>query len=906
MSSEPKISCSHCGGLFSRRGIKRHEVSCQRDLHQRVADTRFEKAVLQPTYVTSSVSPSDSHVDEANSFVDIPDSPVTSEAENGDPELQVDDIQTIFHPSSGKATIIDHFDQYRSRAADQHIDPPIDQCPWHPFSSHRDFNIAEFVLDAALSERQMDKFFKLLKSSALDEAHLTPSDIKTRKDVKTSWDRAANLVTPFEKHTCSIKLLDKEVCFDVYCLNLWNWILELVKDSTLEPHFVWDATHLSKWNGSTFERFVNEPWTAQAFWDLQTALPEGGKPLYIILYADKTRLSSFGTAQGYPVVAHCGNLPVHIQNGKGVGGGHVVGWLPVIKEDPKHTGKKYYVDFKRRVWHTAMKYVLETMVDPSRAMMVLIRGVNGDAPCPICLVPKLEQYNLEMEYELRTSERTREILQRARGLRTQELWDDYLGEFGLRNIDDGLFGHHLRGELVRRIKALGHAYASQADNQVQKFPRWRDLNHFESGFMAVTFTDGTKYEDLSKQIIFVTHNILSETQDSHGYHLLKCIRSYLVLNVYAGFTLHTESSIKALREESTKFGKLIKEYQELTRTVSEKPKSWNFPKVHSHRHLPDDILAKGVSRNYDTKPNENMHGPLKDAYQLRTNFKEVAEQILRIDSWCNAAGFIQQQIDVQDELLKAWQDSQQADEEIEDEMEEQLHDYSGKATLHGNRGKGGGMMSIKELMDSKREDIAFKKFSEKLSKYVKDLFKDLPHVVPVVNGNKFQFEQFIGDEKIWLYGTIKVNYESTVNWTLLTDILRCSPNFHNHPRYDCVIVKDDDGPYFAQLVQVFTCNIGGKDFPLALIQPFTEAVSLTTAKLDEDLGFYRVSAKKRDECIFISIYSIIRGALLVEDFGFNRGSTNQSNQSKEYLVVDVVDEDMYLCMKALAYIGKRH
>lgn len=160
-----------------------------------------------------------------------------------------------------------------------------------------------------------------------------------------------------------------------------------------------------------------------------------------------------------------------------------------IKEDPKHTGKKYYVDFKRRVWHTAMKYVLETMEDPSRlgawihlhlanrdlqlfprfpilscdyeeasvpmlfpciafidimdsAMMVLIRGVNGKAPCPICLVPKLEQNNLETEYELRTSERTREILQIARGLRTQELRDDYLGEFGLRNIDVSFFLHY--------------------------------------------------------------------------------------------------------------------------------------------------------------------------------------------------------------------------------------------------------------------------------------------------------------------------------------------------------------------------------------------------------------------------------------------------------------------------------
>ncbi len=39
-------------------------------------------------------------------------------------------------------------------------------------------------------------------------------------------------------------------------------------------------------------------------------------------------------------------------------------------------------------------------------------------------------------------------------------------------------------------------------------------------------------------------------------------------------------------------------------------------------------MAKGVTQNYNTKPNEKMHGPLKDAYQLRTNFKEVAEQVL--------------------------------------------------------------------------------------------------------------------------------------------------------------------------------------------------------------------------------------------------------------------------------------
>lgn len=54
----------------------------------------------------------------------------------------------------------------------------------------------------------------------------------------------------------------------------------------------------------------------------------------------------------------------------------------------------------------------------------------------------------------------------------------------------------------------------------------------------------------------------------------------------------------------------------------------------------NDILEKGVTLNYNTKPNEKMHGPLKDAYQMRTNFKDVAEQVFIIlaclDMWAES------------------------------------------------------------------------------------------------------------------------------------------------------------------------------------------------------------------------------------------------------------------------------
>ena len=50
----------------------------------------------------------------------------------------------------------------------------------------------------------------------------------------------------------------------------------------------------------------------------------------LIVYVDKSKLSTFGTKKAYPVVARCANLPVELQNGIGLGGGRVVGWLPIV------------------------------------------------------------------------------------------------------------------------------------------------------------------------------------------------------------------------------------------------------------------------------------------------------------------------------------------------------------------------------------------------------------------------------------------------------------------------------------------------------------------------------------------------------------------------------------------------
>lgn len=123
---------------------------------------------------------------------------------------------------------------------------------------------------------------------------------------------------------------------------------DIIHNPYLAPHITWDAQRLSIFRKGRFRRFYDEPYTADAFWETQvggliviyqyriethtrqTQLPRDGKPFGLILYADKTKLSTFGTATGYPVIARCANLPAYIRNGNGPGGGRLISWLPVV------------------------------------------------------------------------------------------------------------------------------------------------------------------------------------------------------------------------------------------------------------------------------------------------------------------------------------------------------------------------------------------------------------------------------------------------------------------------------------------------------------------------------------------------------------------------------------------------
>ncbi|KAG1879197.1 hypothetical protein F4604DRAFT_1679613 [Suillus subluteus] len=149
--------------------------------------------------------------------------------------------------------------------------------------------------------------------------------------------------------------------------------------------------------------------------------------------------------------------------------------------------------------------------------------------------------------------------------------------------------------------------------------------------MNVAFVDSSVHEDISKMIIYATHNILTEEDSPLGYLLLHCVRLYLEVDMYTAFEVHTANTISEGRSTIQALIAFMKQY--IMATDQEDDKNWSFPKLYMTIHLFDDIEAKGATRNYNMKPSEQMHGPLKDWYQDWTNFKNFAEQILHIDHW---------------------------------------------------------------------------------------------------------------------------------------------------------------------------------------------------------------------------------------------------------------------------------
>ncbi|KAF8268768.1 hypothetical protein EI94DRAFT_1576741, partial [Lactarius quietus] len=777
---------------------------------------------------------------------------------------RTDHIRTEYHPNSGKRAKMFHIDDpsYDTPSTSE----PLPE-PWSPFfDTRKDFLVSEILLEGALNKDLCNRLLTIFKLCHAGKGRVTLSNFS---QVETAWEHASVKLTPFELSTTDVLYKGKQMKFNVYHRPLWEWATDLIQSPQLAPHFRWDAEKIYRCSEASSQRVFNEPCSADAFWEAQSQIPKDGKPLCLILYADKTRLSSFGTAQGYPVVARCANLPASIRNGNGVGGRCVVGWLPIVKEDPKEWNKPEFVNFKRTVWHESFLQVIQSIAGHSKTgcwlecgdsvrrwifpivtmlsadyeeqcVMALIRGTTSKFPCPKCLVRQEDLANLVETWPLRTTAHSHELVHQARELSSAQEREKLLSEYGLRNVNNvfwqlqytdvhhavsfdrlhsnntGLFGRHLWGAFKQLINGYGRKEAAQVDAQFDAVPRWSGLIHFGE-VMTVSFTDGTKFEDISKVLVFVAHNIISRS-DKAGWLLLCAVRSFTIVDLYLAFEEHTELTIAAGRQEIRKFASLME------------PKNWNFPKMHALVHCFDDIEAKGASRNYNTKPNEKLHGPLKKSYALRTNFKNFAGQILRFEHMTFVSVLIRSHIDELERIAREANEGATMGPELRGKLI-----LDGHISLHSQQP----MAPLISFGDD---------FHLRLASWLTSELEAFGVQLP-------QAIVFSPEDNITEYRSVKVVYKSK-------------------------------GHFFARLLLIFSVSVAHSTYTVCLIQPLDTPIGSQRPK-DLELGLHRVRTRRATEFIFSR--SIIRGVPLIKDF----------DKEGDFYIMDVADHtgDLFLRCK---------
>ncbi|KAG1897930.1 uncharacterized protein F5891DRAFT_1129641 [Suillus fuscotomentosus] len=516
----------------------------------------------------------------------------------------LDTFKTEYHPKSGHATSIKTFPMFGCKQ-DQQL-PIVEEEPWQPFSCRADFEFAELVHNAALNKDHTDALLQLIWRIVDGQANIT-----------------------FKSHH---------------------------NDPLLAPHFVWDAQQVYKHDGTHYEHFYHEPWTGDHWWNVQSSLPENTVPFAFILYADKTHLSSAGIVKAYPVFAHCGNLPIHIRNTDRLGGGRMVGWLPIVPEDSEEDGKLSHVNLKCVVWHEGFFKLLETIILYAKTgyvhlcydgivrwlyAFILLLSADYEEQCVMVLIWRT---NCCCPY-------TQACI---------ELWnrDKTAGEEALKKWG-------LRPNVFWRLPTSNpHKTISQDHLHMYHIGEW-GKHLFVTN---ITYSDGNKLRDISisKQILYTTQNVLMRMDDEAGYALLWCIASYLHIDMYVSLDVHTESTIKAGKAKVLEFQMHLEEYIAIVdETDPDATKNWNFPKMHASRHIFDDIIVKGAAHNFSTRPNEKQHGP-----------SDIANQIIELDHKSFVAEFVCSCIDYLDEerrKLMLLQEELEEDDNDNEPFEAHLH-----------------------------------------------------------------------------------------------------------------------------------------------------------------------------------------------------------------------------------------
>lgn len=205
----------------------------------------------------------------------------------GEPDAQVDDFCTQYHPKTGRSARVVRFDQYGREEPKLHI--PTDKKPWISFRTKLNFEFSELMLEAALNRKQITKLISLVHRACAHKEEDEGFTVTSYSDLDTMWESAKKKCVAvsqiqllacwlvftdceqFKKKTVSVPYRQEMRTYDFHFRPLWDWAMNIVDHPRLAPQFTWDAEKILKFNGLDWERVYHEPWTANDWWSVQVS-----------------------------------------------------------------------------------------------------------------------------------------------------------------------------------------------------------------------------------------------------------------------------------------------------------------------------------------------------------------------------------------------------------------------------------------------------------------------------------------------------------------------------------------------------------------------------------------------------------------------------------------------------------
>ncbi|GJF00634.1 hypothetical protein PsYK624_169280 [Phanerochaete sordida] len=472
----------------------------------------------------------------------------------------------------------------------------------------------------------------------------------------------------------------------------------------------------------------------------------------------------------------------------------------------------------------------------------------------------------------------------------------------LHYFGNGVFGYHCIKELKTRLKeypAEGRDFKTLLDRGIMNVPRWPTLHHFEKGFTNISFTDGSKYDDLAKVMVHACHDVFPKDLCPREYTLMRLIRNYTICKNLGGLQVHTEQSLDELEKAILAFGDILEDYEQYAESDI-KPKDWNVIKIHIQKHIRRDVELKGSLLSMSTKHSEKFHGPMRKNYLARTNFKNVMEQLAKWDHRFFVSEVIRENIEAWDKMIKEEEDR------IAAQKKEDLPEGAGKHRPRARDlnqweqiylGAPDPVTTYGAFEHWHKDDVAYERFRIKLNNFLKVFLNDHANL----EGSEWKDEpddyryttKLSSKDELIPCRFLEVEYESFGTWETSQDKLRCNPDFHKKgERYDSVLFRETEDTFtFARLICIFICKTDGHRLPMALVQPYDGAIATSDGRrpVDWDFQFHRVKLAERSDSRVIPLRAVERGALLTED----------PDHEDEYLVVDTVDTDMFLRIRKM-------